>query len=550
MALIDIGLGSEDWTLDDVIEDETLVLEIQRRLKVWNYDPGTPDADWGKATQRAFTNFTTAFKLSGDELSPAVARQLLQNPPSPVKAPAPVAPPARIKPPTIGTPPTAGTPPATGRPPTASQPPAPKTPTPVVPVPTLPRTLKEFGDQPLNWSIDRIKSNSALVKEIQTRLISWRQSPGIADGAWGAKTQAAYELFAKGSQFKLDAMSPEIARKLLQSPPIPVVAPVVEKPIDKPVDSIKTPPIVVSPVAVTPPIVTPPIVTPPIIPIPTVAAPATLRAIAQGTNTIPLAQIIASSALTREVQLSLDAMGHSPGTPDGAWGQRTQRAYEGFSRTFKADATVVSPRAAKLLIEPEIPGIAVSSPAPKKLDQSDYERVAKSIGCDVAAVRAVVSVEAAGSGFYSDGRPKILFEAHWFSDFTNGRHDNTFPSISSRVWNRSLYIGGVGEWDRIYRAANIDRSSALKSASWGLGQIMGDNFGACGYRDVETFVKDMHESEGKQLQAMFGFIKSNGLATALIRQDWATFARGYNGESYRANAYDEKLADSYDYWKG
>ncbi len=545
MALIDIGLGSEDWTLDDVSEDELLVLEIQRRLKVWNYDPGTPDADWGKATQRAFTNFTKAFKLSDDELSPAVARQLLKNPPTPVKAPTPIAPPANIKPPTIGTPPGSGTSPTTGNPPTTSQPPASKIPTPVVPVPTLPKTLKEFGDQPLNWSIDRIKGNPILVKEIQTRLISWRQSPGVADGAWGAKTQTAYELFAKGSQFKLDAMSPEIARKLLQSPPIPVVPPVVEKPvekpIEKPIDSIKTP----LPVVIVPPIVTPPIVPPPKVP-----TPANLRAIVKGTNTIPLAQIIASPALTREFQLSLDVLGHNPGTADGAWGQRTQRAYESFSRAFKADATVVSPRAAKLLIEPEIPGIAVPSPAPKKLDQADYERVAKSIGCDVAAVRAVVSVEAAGSGFYSDGRPKILFEAHWFSDFTDNRYDDTFPSISSRLWDRSLYIGGVGEWDRIYRAANVDRASALKSASWGLGQIMGDNYGSCGYKDVETFVKDMHESEGKQLQAMFGFIKSNGLATALIRQDWATFARGYNGESYRANAYDEKLADSYSYWKG
>ena len=548
MALIDIGLGSEAWTLDDVSEDEALVLEIQRRLKVWNYDPGTPDADWGKATQRAFTNFTKAFKLSDDELSPAVARQLLINPPIPVKTPPPIATPT-TKPPTTGAPPGAGTSPTTGKPPTSSAPPAPKAPTPVI-VPTLPKTLKEFGEQPLNWSIDRIKGNPMLVKEIQTRLISWRQSPGVADGAWGAKTQAAYELFAKGSQFKLDAMSPEIARKLLQSPPIPGVPPVVEKPIEKPVDSIKAPPIVVPPVAITLPIATPPIATPPIASLPTVPTPANLRAIAKGTSTIPLTQIIASPALTREIQLSLDAMGHNPGTADGAWGQRTQRAYESFSRTFKADATVVSPRAAKLLIEPEIPGIAVPSPAPKKLDQADYERVAKSIGCEVAAVRAVVSVEAAGSGFYSDGRPKILFEAHWFSDFTDGRHDDTFPSISSRVWNRSLYIGGVGEWDRIYRAANIDRASALKSASWGLGQIMGDNFGSCGYKDVEAFVKDMHESEGKQLQAMFGFIKSNGLATALIRQDWATFARGYNGESYRANAYDEKLADSYSYWKG
>ena len=541
MALIDIGLGSENWTLDDVSEDEALVLEIQRRLKVWNYDPGTPDADWGKTTQRAFANFTKAFKLSGDELSPAVARQLLNNPPTPVKTPAPAIPaPATVKPPTTGTPPGSGTAPATGNPPTSSQPPA-KTPTPAVP--TLPKTLKEFGEQPLNWSIDRIKGNPALVKEIQNRLISWRQSPGVADGDWGAKTQTAYELFAKGSQFKLDAMSPEIAKKLLQSPPSAVVPPVVENPIEnpieKPVDSIKNPPI-----AVVPPVVVPPVITPSKVP-----TPANLRAIVKGTNTIPLTQIIASPALTRELQLSLDVLGHNPGTADGAWGQRTQRAYESFSRAFKADATVVSPRAAKLLIEPEIPGMAIPSPAPRKLEQADYERVAKSIGCDIAAVKAVVDVEAAGSGFYSDGRPKILFEAHWFSDFTDGRYDDTFPSISSPVWNRSLYIGGVGEWDRIYRAANVDRASALKSASWGLGQIMGDNYGACGYKDVETFIKDMHESEGKQLQAMFGFIKSNGLATALIRQDWATFARGYNGESYRENAYDEKLADAYSYWK-
>ena len=67
-------------------------------------------------------------------------------------------------------------------------------------------------------------------------------------------------------------------------------------------------------------------------------------------------------------------------------------------------------------------------------------------GANVATIRAVVEVEAAGSGFFADGRPKILFEAHWFSEFTNSRYDYRYPSISSPVWNRSLYIGGVGEW--------------------------------------------------------------------------------------------------------
>ncbi|MBD1822800.1 N-acetylmuramidase family protein [Cyanobacteria bacterium FACHB-DQ100] len=200
-----------------------------------------------------------------------------------------------------------------------------------------------------------------------------------------------------------------------------------------------------------------------------------------------------------------------------------------------------------MLLEPAIPRIPVVRPT-RSLNSQDFRDVARSIGCEVAAVRAVVDVEAAGSGFLRDGRPKILFEAHWFSDFTNGRFDYSDDNISSPVWNRSLYIGGAGEWDRIYRAANLNREAALKSASWGLGQVMGFNHAQAGYRDVESFVRDMHESEGKQLAAMFNFIKSNRLDRFLISRDWAGFALRYNGESYRVNRYDEKLADAYNYW--
>jgi hypothetical protein len=55
----------------------------------------------------------------------------------------------------------------------------------------------------------------------------------------------------------------------------------------------------------------------------------------------------------------------------------------------------------------------------------------------------------------------------------------------------------------------------------------------------------MHHSELTQALAMFGFIKSNGLVDELQRLDWAGFAKGYNGEGYRANRYDTKLAEEY-----
>jgi hypothetical protein len=240
-------------------------------------------------------------------------------------------------------------------------------------------------------------------------------------------------------------------------------------------------------------------------------------------------------------------MGHQPGPIDGLWGERSQNAYAEFSRAYQFNVNDVSPQAALMLLEPAIPRINVVRPI-RRLNDQDFRSVAQSIGCEVAAARAVAEVEASGSGFQTDGRPKILFEAHWFSDFTGGRFDRTNGDISSPVWNRNLYVGGAGEWDRLYRAVNLNREAAMKSASWGLGQIMGFNHEASGYRDVEAFVRDMHESEGRQLAAMFNFIKSNRLDRFLINKDWAGFALRYNGESYRVNRYDEKLAEAYAYW--
>ncbi|OLP19632.1 hypothetical protein BST81_04835 [Leptolyngbya sp. 'hensonii'] len=168
------------------------------------------------------------------------------------------------------------------------------------------------------------------------------------------------------------------------------------------------------------------------------------------------------------------------------------------------------------------------------------------INVSVATIKAVVEVETSGGGFLPDGRPKILFEAHYFSYYTNHVYDDSHPNISSYSWNRSLYIGGAAEYNRLNQAIALNRTAALMSASWGLGQIMGDNFRAAGYANVEAFVKDMYESAGKQLQAMVNFIRANSLDDELRRQDWAGFANGYNGPAYRQNQYDLKLKAAYE----
>lgn len=180
------------------------------------------------------------------------------------------------------------------------------------------------------------------------------------------------------------------------------------------------------------------------------------------------------------------------------------------------------------------------NPAP--LTDADFERAARAIGCTVAAVRAVNDVESRG-GFFADSRPKILYERHIFSRQTNRKFDAAHPSIANP--SSGGYIGGPAEYDRLAKAIALDRTAALKSASWGAFQIMGFNHKAAGFADVEAFVKAMASGQGAQLDAFVKFIKANSLDDELIRRDWAGFARGYNGPDYAKNKYDIKLAAAF-----
>lgn len=182
-----------------------------------------------------------------------------------------------------------------------------------------------------------------------------------------------------------------------------------------------------------------------------------------------------------------------------------------------------------------------SGPA-TELDDTAIEAAAARIGCQAAAVRAVIDVES-GGGFLPDRRPKILFERHYFSRLTKGRFDASDPDISNPAWGG--YRGDAAEYERLGRAIELDRDAALRSASWGAFQIMGDNYKLCGFASAGDFVRAMVSGAPAQLDAFAAFITSTGLSEELIRADWAGFARGYNGPAYKANKYDDKLAAAY-----
>lgn len=179
-----------------------------------------------------------------------------------------------------------------------------------------------------------------------------------------------------------------------------------------------------------------------------------------------------------------------------------------------------------------------------KLTEHDWQRAADYLGVPVAAVKAVAEVEAPGSGFLESGEPRILFERHKFSRHTGGRFDSQHPDISFPKW------GGYGkesaQHGRLARAAALDRDSALKSASWGRFQILGENYKQAGFDTIQDFINAMYRDEASQLYAFVCFIKNDKrLLEAIRKLNWAVFARIYNGPAFAENSYDVKLAKAY-----
>lgn len=179
-----------------------------------------------------------------------------------------------------------------------------------------------------------------------------------------------------------------------------------------------------------------------------------------------------------------------------------------------------------------------------KLTEAGFAAAAELLGCEVAAIKAVCEVEAPKGGFLDDDRVRILFERHKFHRFTGGIFSAEHSDISNKA------PGGYGpegahQWARFSKAFALDPKAAMKSCSWGKFQIMGFNFASAGFDSLDTFVEAMKVSEDEQLKAFVAIVKSFALTDELQRHDWAGFARGYNGENYKINRYDTKLAAAY-----
>jgi hypothetical protein len=190
----------------------------------------------------------------------------------------------------------------------------------------------------------------------------------------------------------------------------------------------------------------------------------------------------------------------------------------------------------------------------KPLTEAGMKNALEMMGMDptteMAVLWSVLTVESRGFGFLSDRRPKILFERHIFYKQTDGLFASEAPDLCAK--SGGGYSGGAAEYDRLNRAIELCRDAklgddpALRSASWGLGQIMGFNADAAGFNAPADMIQQMSASEDSQLIGMANFITSEKLDVKLRNRDWQGFASRYNGSNYWKNEYDVKLQDAFE----
>lgn len=209
------------------------------------------------------------------------------------------------------------------------------------------------------------------------------------------------------------------------------------------------------------------------------------------------------------------------------------------------------------------------------------------LGCDESAIRAVAEVEAPRGAWLPSGEPEILFEAHKFGLFTGHKHEkkpwpkwaidaaeaaygrgprpgDPWAILSRREWKPGTYGPLAVQHARMQAAASFDRDAALRAASWGLFQILGDNWRQAGFESLQAFVNAMYRDVDAHLEAFVAYILADGRLSGALRQlvqtnrvtgekrveveAARTFAVIYNGPQQSRHDYHGRIVRACERW--
>ncbi len=185
----------------------------------------------------------------------------------------------------------------------------------------------------------------------------------------------------------------------------------------------------------------------------------------------------------------------------------------------------------------------------KTLTDADFEIVARELGVEVAAIKAVVRIEAGAAmeGFWAPGVPIVNFDRSMYRKYgskaVNKRGDK----------NAKVPAGLTGyplrKWTTLTKMRRINAEGADMGTFWGMFQIGGFSYKVCGCETIQEFVRLMSRSEFDQLELFAAFVVNTGYVEYIRRKDWAGFARRYNGPSYAKRGYHRRMAAEYAKYK-
>lgn len=181
----------------------------------------------------------------------------------------------------------------------------------------------------------------------------------------------------------------------------------------------------------------------------------------------------------------------------------------------------------------------------KSLSDEDFKIVADELGVEIAAIKAVVLIEAGKKmeGFSAPGVPVINFDASMYRQVA-GKAKNKSGDKNAKVPS-GLSGYALREWTQLTNARKSNWEGANMGTFWGMFQIGGFNYKLCGCTDVKEFVDLMSQSEFAQLELFAQLIRNCGMLPDLQKKNWAGFARKYNGASYARRGYHTRMAAAY-----
>jgi hypothetical protein len=198
------------------------------------------------------------------------------------------------------------------------------------------------------------------------------------------------------------------------------------------------------------------------------------------------------------------------------------------------------------------------------------EAAAALLNVEPAALAALIAVESSGTGILA-GRAVIRLEVHhlWKHATDKAAVDARFRVLpqtdgsnkpwlgheflyytgvtgGSREW-RPMHTGQALEWVAFVCAQSIDADAAVRSTSWGAGQVLGD-YERLGYgagADGRSAFLLAQQTEAGQIDTMRRFIAADPVLVGALRgKDWITCAGRYNGRGQMVE-YAARLAKAY-----